>query len=160
MQCRQEGRSPRSVYNSTANTPAGRGDLPFITQVRQPHHCAEKFHAQLSKRSSFNGWQLHRGTTEAGELLPLVSTALSAAVRGSLLNHTWNTLPHPLNSLITMRLSPAHHCVCSCIHGYTFSQCCGPFTAQRKLLNTNQQAWQPKPRVHRSPLQSTLQFSL
>ena len=27
----------------------------LITQVRQPHHCAEKFHAQLSKRSSFNG---------------------------------------------------------------------------------------------------------
>ena len=39
---RQAGReeSP-SVCNTTANTPAGRGDLPFITQVRQPHHCGE-----------------------------------------------------------------------------------------------------------------------
>ena len=107
--CRQ--RRPPFYYPGTAATPLC-GEISRTTE--------QKIVIQWMTASLWHD----RG---GGTFFPRLRSSECSSV-GSPLNHTWNTLPHPLNSLTTMRLSPARHCVCSCIHGYTFSQCRRPLS--------------------------------
>ena len=128
---KQEGRSP--LLSATQLQIRLQAEETSLLLPRYGSHITvEKFHAQLSKRSSFNGWQLHRGTIEAGRTFFLrlwrAAECSSAGLSSQLhVEHLASPVKQPRNNEI-ITCSPL--CVLMYPWLYIFPMQRAPFTAQ------------------------------
>ena len=139
MQCKQEGRSPPSVCNTTANMPAGRGDLPFITLL-------PRYGSHTTVRRNFtHNWAKDRHSMDdsftvarqrRGNLLPpslqlwVQQCGISSQPH---VEHIASPVKQPDNNEI-ITCSPL--CVFMYPWLYIFPMQKAPFTARRKHLET------------------------